>query len=187
MVFDIFDDEEIKKYKKVWKILESNFKIPHILTPSLSDKSNFCMGTGDIFVTGTAGVTSIILESIPESIHYILGLLNSKLISFYVIKHSPIFQGGYHKFSSNYLKKIPIRRIDLNKSSEKEIYSSIIKNVDKILSLNKSLSEIKDKQTDEKARLEKEIQKLDNEIDEEVYKLYGITEEEKKIIEESMK
>lgn len=32
------------------------------------------------------------------------------------------------------------------------------------------------------ARIEKEIQKLDNEIDEEVYKLYGITEEEKKMI-----
>ena len=43
------------------------------------------------------------------------------------------------------------------------------------------------KQTDEKAQLEKEIQKIDNEIDEEVYKLYGITEEEKKIIEGSLK
>ena len=43
------------------------------------------------------------------------------------------------------------------------------------------------KQTDQKAQLEKEIQKLDNEIDEEVYKLYGITEEEKKIIEDSLK
>lgn len=43
------------------------------------------------------------------------------------------------------------------------------------------------KQTDSKAQLEKEIQKLDDEIDEEVYKLYGITAEEKKIIEESLK
>jgi len=43
------------------------------------------------------------------------------------------------------------------------------------------------KQTDFKAQLEKEIQKIDNEIDEEVYKLYGITDEEKKIIEESLK
>ena len=42
-------------------------------------------------------------------------------------------------------------------------------------------------ETDKKTRLEKEIQKLDNEIDEEVYKLYGITEEEKRIIEESLK
>ena len=39
------------------------------------------------------------------------------------------------------------------------------------------------KQTDSKDQLEKEIQKLDNEIDEEVYKLYKITEEEKKITE----
>ena len=43
------------------------------------------------------------------------------------------------------------------------------------------------KQTDFKAQLEKEIQKIDNEIDEEVYKLYGITDEEKKIIEERLK
>ncbi|HLD43378.1 MAG TPA: hypothetical protein VJB08_05340 [Candidatus Nanoarchaeia archaeon] len=43
------------------------------------------------------------------------------------------------------------------------------------------------KQTGSKAQLEKEIQKLDHEIDEEVYKLYGITEEEKKLIEESLK
>ena len=54
-----------------------------------------------------------------------------------------------------------------------------------IESLN--LAQLKDKQTDSKVQLEKEIQKLDHEIDEEVYKLYGVTEEEKKIIEESLK
>jgi len=43
------------------------------------------------------------------------------------------------------------------------------------------------KQTDSKFQLEKEIQKLDSEIDEEIYKLYGITEEEKNIIKESLK
>ena len=43
------------------------------------------------------------------------------------------------------------------------------------------------KQTDSKSQLEKEIQKLDSEIDEEIYKLYGITEEEKNIIKESLK
>ena len=42
------------------------------------------------------------------------------------------------------------------------------------------------KQTGSKFQLEKEIQKLDKEIDEEVYKLYRITEEEKKTIEDSL-
>ena len=43
------------------------------------------------------------------------------------------------------------------------------------------------KQTDSKARLKREIENLGRKIDEEVYKPYGITEEEKRIIEESLK
>ena len=53
--------------------------------------------------------------------------------------------------------------------------------------LNKKLQEIGDKNTLEKQKIEQEIKKTDNEIDELVYQLYGITEDEKKIIEESLK
>ncbi|MFH2004222.1 MAG: hypothetical protein ABIK27_05730 [Bacteroidota bacterium] len=57
----------------------------------------------------------------------------------------------------------------------------------KMLSLNKRLNELGDKKTDERSRIEKEIKKTDAEVDELVYQIYGITEEEKKIIEESLK
>jgi hypothetical protein len=56
-----------------------------------------------------------------------------------------------------------------------------------MLSLNKRLNEIGEKKTDERARIEEETKHTDNEIDELVYKIYGITEAEKKIIEESLK
>ena len=56
-----------------------------------------------------------------------------------------------------------------------------------MLSLNKRLNEIGDKNTDEKLRIQEEIKRTDAEIDDVVYKLYGITEEEKKIIEDSVK
>jgi hypothetical protein len=56
-----------------------------------------------------------------------------------------------------------------------------------MLSLNHRLNEIGDKKTDERARIEDEIKKTDGEIDQLVYKIYGITEKEKKIIEESLK
>ena len=59
--------------------------------------------------------------------------------------------------------------------------------LDKMLSLNKRLNEIGDKKTDERERIEEEIKKTDVEIDELVYKIYGITEAEKKIIEESLR
>lgn len=56
-----------------------------------------------------------------------------------------------------------------------------------MLSLNKRLNELGDKMTVERQRIEEEINKTDAEIDELVYGLYGITDEEKKIIEESLK
>ena len=71
----------------------------------------------------------------------------------------------------------------INNDESKEI----IKLVDKMLSLNKRLNEIKDKQTDEKTRLEKEIKETDDKIDQEVYRIYGLTKEEQKIIEESLR
>ena len=53
---------------------------------------------------------------------------------------------------------------------------------DKMLSLNEHLKEIKDESA-EKAKIEKEIRETDKEIDKLVYELYGLTEEEIKIIE----
>jgi cell division septum initiation protein DivIVA len=54
----------------------------------------------------------------------------------------------------------------------------------------KDASRVMDEFSNDKKRIEeikKEVEKLEQEIDELVYKLYGITEAEKKIIEESLK
>lgn len=52
---------------------------------------------------------------------------------------------------------------------------------------NKRLVELGDKNTSEIAKLKEEIERTDKEIDELVYKIYGTTEDEKKIIEDSLK
>lgn len=54
------------------------------------------------------------LRDITESIEYLLAVLNSTLLTYYAVAHSPIFQGGYHKFSKGYIDALPIRRIDPN-------------------------------------------------------------------------
>ena len=79
-----------------------------------------------------------------------------------------------------YLVKLPIKGPALKDQIP------FINLANKMLSLNKKLQEDNLSQL-EKQKLEQEIKKTDNEIDELVYQLYGITEEEKKIIEESLK
>jgi type II restriction/modification system DNA methylase subunit YeeA len=53
--------------------------------------------------------------------------------------------------------------------------------------LNKKLADYEDKNTSETARLKDEIIKTDTQIDELVYEIYGITDDEKKIIDASFK
>ena len=160
----------------------ASFSSPHILTPSLSNQSNFTIGQGTLFTTGTAGVTSIVLRSdAPEDIRYLLGLLNSRLLSFYVIAHSPIFSGGYHKFSAPYLKRIPIRRIDFSRPTEKAIHDAIVDLVAANLRLHATLGAAASAAQREVIR--RQIDVTDAEIDRLVYQVFGITRGEVAIVE----
>ncbi len=84
------------------------FSAPHLVTPSLSGSSNFARGDGSLFATGTAGVTSIELSSVDDA-EALLALLNSPLISAYIVAHSPMYQGNARKFSAGYLREVPIK------------------------------------------------------------------------------
>jgi len=84
---------------------------PHLLTPALSNTANFALGDGSLFATGTAGVTGVSLKhDLGVPVEYLLGILNSDVLSLYAVSHSPIYQGGYHKFSTQYLQNIPVVR-----------------------------------------------------------------------------
>jgi adenine-specific DNA-methyltransferase len=114
------------------------------------------------------------------SLEFLLCLLNSKLISWYAYRY--IFSKAIRTMDLDnyYLGKIPLP----NAGVENSIFINL---VERVHSLRKSLDEIGDKMTDERARIEEQIKKTEAEIDEMVYKIYGITEAEKEIIEGSLK
>ncbi|MGA2034190.1 MAG: N-6 DNA methylase [Thermoguttaceae bacterium] len=159
-----------------------SFSSPHLLTPSLSNRSNFTFGKGDLFATGTAGVTSIIpRKDIQEDILYLLGLLNSRLLSFYAIGHSPVFSGAYYKFSAPYLKQLPIRRIDFFHAADKDSHERIVKLAEAMLALHKQLRAAKSEA--HRTTIQRQIDATDAEIDRLVYDLYGLTAKEIAIVE----
>jgi hypothetical protein len=75
-----------------------------------------------------------------------------------------------------YLGKIPLPNGDIDNSVFVEL-------ANRMLSLNERLAVLGEKATDERARIEEERKKTDSEIDEQVYRIYGLTEDEKAIIE----
>ncbi|EJH0561192.1 class I SAM-dependent DNA methyltransferase [Campylobacter jejuni] len=106
------------------------------------------------------------IQTCRINLKYLTGVLNSKLIAFW-LKHKGKIQGNLFKIDKEPLLNIPI--VNINSKNEK-LANKLISLVDEIL---------KAKEQDKNAN----TQELENKINSLVYKLYNLTEEEIKIIE----
>ncbi|EAK1566345.1 class I SAM-dependent DNA methyltransferase [Campylobacter coli] len=106
------------------------------------------------------------IQTCRINLKYLTGVLNSKLIAFW-LKHKGKIQGNLFKIDKEPLLNIPV--VNINSKNEK-LANKLISLVDEIL---------KAKEQDKNAN----TQELENKINSLVYKLYNLTEEEIKIIE----
>ncbi len=116
---------------------------------------------------------------------YILGLLNSKLLDSYLHRISVPFRGGFYSANRQFLEPLPIRNIDFDNPTDRKMHDDLVSLVHKMLELNKRLAPIRNKPCNERDELLRDIERTDTEIDNLVYDLYGLTEEERKRVEQS--
>jgi type I restriction-modification system DNA methylase subunit len=117
------------------------------------------------------------------SLKYLLGLVNSRLLSFWFLRSFDKLQRKiFPQFKVKELASFPIREVDLSVPADKARHDKMVALVDRMLQMNKKKHSGK-LAPSELDRLEREIASTDQEIDDLVYELYGITDEERKIIE----
>jgi len=114
---------------------------------------------------------------------YLLGLLNSRLISWWYRKLIPEKGRVFAEVKVVNLKKIPIRTIDFSDPADVARHDKMVSLVERMLDLHKRLAETKT--SHENTLLHRQIEATDKQIDRLVYELYGLTEEEIRIIEEA--
>ena len=117
---------------------------------------------------------------------YILGCLNSKFMNWLYYNKFSNRSSLTVNISARFLKQLPIRRIDFNNPTDKKMHDDLVALVDKMLGLNERLAPIRNTPSDERDELLQEIERTDTEIDQKVYELYWLTEEERQIIEASL-
>jgi hypothetical protein len=154
---------------------------PKILTADLNPFANYCYdASGEAcFPGGAAGGYGIVLES--GLYLYVLGLLNSKAVDFYHKTISTNFRGGWFGYDAKIIRNIPIRIIDFTDPADRARHDKMVSLVERMLVLHKQSPNT----PQEKETLKREIEATDNQIDRLVYELYGLTEEEIRIVEGS--
>ena len=155
-----------------------------ILIPLLAEKGSFTLIPKDkSYCMMASGGFTITIVNDNYNPSFILGLVNSKLLFWFLKKISNKFRGGWITCTKQYFGKLPIKIVDLHNSNHKSLYDRIIQNVEQVIESKKSI--VHSKTESEKEYLEKKCDSLDRQIDNLVYELYGLTEEEIKIVQSS--
>jgi hypothetical protein len=137
----------------------------------------------DYCLMASGGFSITITENKHLLPRYVLGILNSKLLFWYLEFISNRFRGGWITCTKQYVGKLPIRTIDFSDPQDVARHDKMVSLVERMLDLHKRLAETK--AGHEKTLLQRQIEATDKQIDRLVYELYGLTEEEIKIVEEA--
>lgn len=106
-----------------------------IMTRDIANGCEFTIDQNSKYHTTT--VYSFSFEkSVTESDYYWLGLLNSKLLWYFLQATGNVMRGGYFRFKTEYLRPFPVRRIDFDNSNDKESHEAIAALVRHVLILN---------------------------------------------------
>ncbi len=142
----------------------AEFETPKISTPEIAIKPQMTFDDDSMYHT-TKVYSFSFMGKVKESHKYFLGVLNSNMLWFFLNSTGYVLRGGYFTFKTEYLKPFPIKLINFSDKTEKLYHDKIVKLVDELLLLNVNTEKNKTK-----------IDAAESEINDIVYRLYGITD-----------
>lgn len=152
-------------------------KMKKILVPGLATKARYTLADESVFIDqGSYGI--ILNQQNKQFEKFILGVLNSNLLDFIFKSGSGTLSGGYFSYQTKYLSELPIKI-----PKDKSIIDNVVENVESLIEINRELMDARLQSRIE--QLNSKVQYYENKLNEIVYKLYGLSEEEIKLIENS--
>jgi tRNA1(Val) A37 N6-methylase TrmN6 len=158
-----------------------------ILVPLLANRGLFAFipeeTRGTLCLMASGGFSVTVPERCPVSPKYLLGVLNSRLL-FWKLRHlSNLFRGGWITCTKQYFGELPIRTIRFDEPSEKAQHELMVQLVEQMLLLKQQLAS---SHTDRDRNFyERKCVDLEHQLDNLVYTLYGLSDEEIAVVETS--
>ena len=109
--------------------------LPKILVPDIANFASFAFdNAGEFAFASGYGIT--LKADAKESPPYLLGLLNSRLLDFYLKQVSTTMRGGYFRYFTQFIEQLPIKRIDPKNKPEVKLEKEIVERVEQIQAMH---------------------------------------------------
>jgi hypothetical protein len=173
-------DESLAEYKPPRYFTGSRLLLRELVSRQFRLQAVY---TDEDFVTNKS-MQSVLLVDSGYNIYYLLGLLNARLLSWYFLAvHSVGRRDDFPKIVLKQTRELPFRKIAFNNRKDKARHDQLAELVEEMLALHRKLPAART--AHEKTVLKRQIAAVDRQIDQLVYELYGLTDEEVKLVEEA--
>jgi len=156
-----------------------------IIVPLLAEKGSFTLIPRQLqrklCPMASGGFSITLLPECDLKPEFVLGVLNSKLLFWFLRHLSNVFRGNWITCTKQYFGELPIVALDLTKKADKAAHDEMVALVDKMLGLVPKLRKAKTEA--ERRTLQNAVAATDRAIDQLVYKLYGLTADEIRPVE----
>jgi len=110
-----------------------------ILVPKYATGNKFAYDDGEGFYCISDAYIVTKNAECRVDLRYVLAILNSKMMEFYHKKIGKLKRGGYYEYFAEQLRRLPIKKIDLRKRSDKAIHDRVVRLVGKLIDAKKRL------------------------------------------------
>ena len=166
------------QYMEQKKIIIQNI-VAHVMNPT--DHIILMASMDEEGLLGLGSVGNIFIKDEKLNPYFIVALLNSKLFSWYAYRFIYGKAIRTMRFDQHHLNKLTLPPIKIETLVEHPSYKSIVAYSNQITAAKKQLQQAKTES--DKTYLERKCTTLDKQIDDLVYQLYRLTEDEIKIVE----
>jgi hypothetical protein len=112
----------------------TEFQSIKIMTRDIASGCEFSIDLNHHYHTTTV-YSFVFNENVHETANYWLGILNSKIMWYFLQATGNVMRGGYFRFKTEYLKPFPIKRINFSSEQDVQAHSAIISLVSYVLIL----------------------------------------------------
>ena len=149
-----------------------------LIMPDVGERGSFFIDDQGYWLIDTAYAVQL-KPSVTHDLASLAGILNSRLLTIFLMEFGTPLRGGYFRMKTSYLSPFPIPEFSIDEDCLLQI-AELARRLQGLV-----VSRVSTRTSHERTAIVRQIDATDRRIDQLVYELYGLTDEEISIVEEA--
>lgn len=169
-----FKRKNCEWWKFTWPLHKELYNRPRFVSPYRTGHNRFALDEDFTYLTLTDTTVGFQRDGVKEDLRYVIAVLNSKPLTFRFRGLGKLTSENMYESFENSIRDLPVRRIDFSDNADRLAHDELVNLHDRLTAAHQERAEAES--ASEKSVAARRIEALNDQLDELVLDLYGVTD-----------